>query len=424
MVVRIVDRYPAFAVAAFVAVVALFGHRAIERLNVPGTPDTTHWAMQDFRDAVYWPVVAFLEGINPYDTPRYRAAYPVGAEFPWYSPSTLLVHLPFGLLSFRAAEGAYFTLCVVLVLVLAFLVLRICGIEARAGRLFALATMIQLSRPGYSNLLAGQVTLQVALGCLVALHWAKSRPWVAGLGLALASLKPTYGVPLALLMLCRRDFRAVAVGTAVGGIGAMIAAAVLVVESGGPAEFFQALARSYASFQADPAASPLTGTMRWDALATTARIIGWNPGPAAAIAVFFAVCAVCGLAVARCSRAGRSCRGDDLSSTIASLAILVSVYHMAYDALLLALPLVTVAAGSREPWRGLRTSARLAIFAAMSIPCVNYLATYEVLQRMHAEQGQTLWIAVTAVNGLGVLAALAACLWLAVRGTRHPMHLI
>jgi hypothetical protein len=365
------DRCPCVGIAVFAGVVGLFGFRAVELVNVPGWPDPRHWAMQDFRDAVYYPVVAFVEGVNPYDTPRYRAAYPVGAEFPPYSPLALLVHLPFGLLPYTAAEAVYFAWCVAMMVLLAYVVLRFCGLGVTTGRVFALAALVQLTRPGYANLLVGQVTLHVVLGSLVALHFAKCRPWIAGLGLGLATLKPTFGVPLGLLMLCRRNVRAVAWGTAFGAVGAMVAGAILAGRCGGLSAVLAAIPQSYSAFALDSAASPVTGTMRCDAMAVLARLLSWDPGPGAQLGVAVVLWAVCGAALARLSRGG-GCRGDDLSGAIVSLAVLVSVYHLAYDALLLALPLVAVAAARCEPWSAVPTRLRAVLVAAVALPCLNY----------------------------------------------------
>ena len=55
----------------------------------------------DFRDAVYYPVVALTDGVNPYDPARYYLSYPVGQEFPLYSP----VHLRGARAARRARSG-------------------------------------------------------------------------------------------------------------------------------------------------------------------------------------------------------------------------------------------------------------------------------------------------------------------------------
>src|SRR5437660_1423304 len=98
----------AMAAAAFAVAIALAAYRAASLLNIPGQPkDDTRWALGDFRDAIYYPVVAFLHGDNPYDRP-YAEKYPVyGVQAP-YSPFALIVHAPLGLLPYEVAEWVYF----------------------------------------------------------------------------------------------------------------------------------------------------------------------------------------------------------------------------------------------------------------------------------------------------------------------------
>src|SRR5262245_26744521 len=73
-------RRDVLAAGAFLVVAALLLVRALTLLNVPGHPTHHGWALQDFRDAIYYPVVAFLAGHNPYDVQGYFAHYPVGQE--------------------------------------------------------------------------------------------------------------------------------------------------------------------------------------------------------------------------------------------------------------------------------------------------------------------------------------------------------
>src|SRR5262249_26430170 len=66
------------AAGALLVVLGILVHRAVPRINVPGKIDPARWVLQDFRDAVYYPVVAFLDGRNPYDQTAQAEAYPVG----------------------------------------------------------------------------------------------------------------------------------------------------------------------------------------------------------------------------------------------------------------------------------------------------------------------------------------------------------
>src|SRR5262249_16358539 len=89
----------------------------------------TTWFMDDFFGAVYYPVVAFLSGENPYDTERFLALYPVGPPFPLYLPAALLVHLPLGLLQAQTASIAYFVLNIALMFLLGFVCLSLYKIK-------------------------------------------------------------------------------------------------------------------------------------------------------------------------------------------------------------------------------------------------------------------------------------------------------
>ena len=65
------------ASAAFLLAIALTAWRTASLLNDPAEPrNDARWALGDFRDAVYYPSRAFLNGDNPYG-PAYTEAYPV-----------------------------------------------------------------------------------------------------------------------------------------------------------------------------------------------------------------------------------------------------------------------------------------------------------------------------------------------------------
>jgi hypothetical protein len=393
---------------AFATVVAALGYRAWSLLNVPGHPDGAHWTLQDFRDAIYYPARAFLEGGNPYDHAAYLRAHPVGQVFAPYAPAVLLLYLPFALLPFAAAEALYFGLTVALTVVLARLALALNGVGAGLVPTLALATALLASRPGQQNLLLGQCTAHVAIGCMLALRFAGERPWLGGLGLALALLKPHFGVPLAALLLCRRDVRAVAVGVGAVALASALPLAVLVVRAGGVGAFAQTIVANVSSLDANPTGHVLSGWARLDAPYLAARLLGRAPGAGAELAIGAGVLGLGGLALRRLAARGVP-PAHPLATGVASLAVLLSVYHQAYDALLLALPLVGLCVAP-APGRGARTL--LAVLLA--VPAVNYLATWSAIGALGIA-GEA-WRLVTAVNGAALATAFAASLVLVFRG--------
>jgi hypothetical protein len=149
--------------------------------------------MLDFDSGAYYPVRAFLAGENPYDRQRFLSLYPVSDGFPPYPPFTLLFHLPFALLPHAAAATAYAIFTVALTLLLARMVLQNTQGFATTTGVFLLAGVLLLTRPGHWNLVLGQRAALLAVGCFIALFEARRRPWLSGFGLALATLKPTWG---------------------------------------------------------------------------------------------------------------------------------------------------------------------------------------------------------------------------------------
>jgi hypothetical protein len=404
----------ALAAVAFVVVAAALSHRALSLLNVPGRPDAEHWALQDFRDAIYYPVVAFLDGRNPYEHTTYRQAYPVGQTFAPYAPAVLLVYLPFGLLPFESAELVYFVLTLGLTVLLAHVCLRLCGLAGTAAATLAVAALVLTSRPGHQNLLLGQCTVQVVLGAYAAMALATRRPWLGGLGLALCLLKPHFGVPLALLMLCRGEGRAVAVGAGLVALASAPPLVVLVARAGGVGAFAASILANLGALDDNPTGNALSGWARVDAGYLLSHALGRAPGAGVELGVTLAVLAVAGLALRRVARDG--VRDRWWSATLASLAVLLCIYHQAYDVLLLAFPLTAlVAAPAATPFAG-RPGLRWLLVGLLALPAVNYLATWSVIGRLGISGGT--WLLVTSLNAAALAAAFALLLLVPLKEDR------
>ena len=84
--VRVVGAMVAFASVATWLTVTTWHGLSNSRLDVG--------LHTDFRDAIFYPVVALRDGVNPYNADSYFVHYPVGQEFPLYTPIHLLLHAP------------------------------------------------------------------------------------------------------------------------------------------------------------------------------------------------------------------------------------------------------------------------------------------------------------------------------------------
>jgi len=397
------------AAAAFLVLACALSYRAVALRAVDGSAS---WVLGDFRNAVYYPVVAWLDGHNPYDVAHQLAAYPATTKFPLYSPLTLLIHLPFGLLPVHAAEVLYYAVALVLVPVLALVVLEACGVARTPARVFGLAALILASRPGHQNLLLGQVTLQVTIGSYLALRYAHDRPSVAGLGLAVSTLKPTFGAPLAFLMLCRGAWRATTIGMALGGLLASAVALSLVHAAGSVASLVDSVRGSWDVSMVSSSAHPALSVSRIDAVALVARLLGRSPGTAATLGIAVGLLGVGGLGIRRLARQGNA--EGDLGIALICLSVLTCTYHQSYDLLLLTLPLTMLAVGT--PSLDVSPPMRWTLCTLLGLPAANYLATEGVVARLGLTGGW--WNAVTSVNGAAMLAAFALCTRAALRANR------
>lgn len=404
---RRLPRFPVVMGLVFVTAVMLLSARTFTKLNVPGSPDDEYWAFADFRDAIYYPVVSFLDGNNPYDAGAYARDYPVGNKFRLYSPLTLLVHLPLGFLPFELAEFVYYLLTVALTLALARLTLSACRAPTTTPYVLGVASCMMLSRPGHWNLLLGQYTVPLVIATYVALRNARTRPALAGIGLAFATIKPTYGAPLAILMLCGRDVRAVLIGLGVAGAGAAIAGGLIVHAAGGMGALVESLLRNYEVFETDGNVNPISSPFRPDVPALIGRLLGGQLSLPAEVLVSIAVLGVGAFCVRRLAH-----RDDDrsrlLSDGAACLAIVLAVYHQSYDLLLAALPLTALAIGPAG--RTLSPGLRGALLLLLGLPWLNYVATGTAIEALRIEGGW--WLLMASFNGVAMLTALvlfAAC---------------
>jgi len=409
---------PTLLVVAFMVVAAALALRAAALRDPVGHPDAVYWAFQDFRDAVYYPVVAWRAGDNPYDVSAYRSRYPVGDLFPLFTPTTLILHSPIGALPYRVAEGVYFALNVGLTLVLAALSLAIAGRRPRLSTTFGIGVLILLSRPGHWNLMLGQPTLIIVLGVVLALGCGRTRPFTAGLGLALAFVKPNFGMPLALLLVAMDDVGAALVGVAVTGVIGLAVSAQLAAAAGGIGPFVATLRDNATRFDAGHGVDPVTSPFRVDLPALLARCLDAAPGPAVDLVIALVVLALAAVAVRRAIRA------DDrvLALGVAVLAMLVSTYHLSYDLLLL-VPVVValVVDGGGPSWRAWPRLRTAALAACAALAC-NYLSTERVLSRLQPAGSLRLVILASSPVLLGMLWAVYTTVAMQAPSARDPEH--
>jgi hypothetical protein len=407
-------RRAALAALVFALAVAAVAGRTLANLNVAGRPEIPRFGMQDFRDGIYYPVVALLDGHNPYDVLDYTGRYPVGQKFPLFSPMTLLVYLPFAFLPQDLAAVLFLLLNLALTLVLAALLLTSSGVERTAPGVLGLATVVVLSHPGQMGLFIGQGVIYFAIGLVLAFTCARGRPWLAGAGLALTCLKPTVGVPAALLLALRGDRYPLTLGIGLASALALAVVPFLVAAAGGVGPFVASLVDNYGRWGHDAAIKVTESVHRVDAFLLVGRALG-RPLTAAEDALVVAVVfALAAWAVRRAVRVEDAERRP-LSTSVMVTAILIGSYHQAYDAVFLSLPVVLAASGAWGRSEGARVG-RVLLLVGAGVIALNYLSTHALIGGLGLT-GST-WTAVTSANALAMLAAFLGCLTAALGAGR------
>jgi hypothetical protein len=376
------------------------------------------WFLEDFRLAVYYPTQAYWHGVNPYNSAAYLARYPVEVPFMTYAPATFLVYLPFGFLQLSPASAWYFGLTLILTFVLAAVALRASGYALNGTILLTAAGIILLSRPGQWNLLLGQVTLPVVLGVYAAVLLARRSPAMAGAGIVLSLLKPTFGVPLLPLLLASGAKRAVLWGLGLAFLVNAPLLGVLAAREGGIAAFVATLRQTQAAFAAYPGNDPLKNVWRADLPALITQIRGAPLGTGLSLVLAATVIGVAcwGLIRVR-SREDETYR---LTLGLIACAVLLVVYHKAYDFLLLTLPAVAQVQAFR------RTGADRTVLVLETVLLIilgwNYLASESALTALPFGPGARLLV--VSANTLALLGLLGLYLYESVRApaikSRYP----
>ena len=399
------------AIVAFAGVATWLTHSAWE--NITSSRQDVGF-QTDFRDAVYYPVVALTEGVNPYNPTDYYRTYPVGQEFPLYSPMHLVLHLPLAAVSLRLARATYFGLNLALVLVLAGFSLRLARYRVDPTTVFGLGTLLLLSGAGRVDLRNGEPTLLIVLACYLALAARPEQVGRGAVGVAVALAKPTFGIPLALVALCCRRIRATLIG-----IGAAVAVSIAVViplaqSAGGLGPFIDAL-RDDLDVTSRSFQSRIGSPLRLDGANALARATGLRPSEAVAGAFGLALLAVGMVAIWHLHRRHPDGDRDELMITLSCLVILVPLFRVGYDMLLLSWPILLLA--RRRPrdaiWPG---RLRILLLVLLLVPVVDPLGWSFVGSILGHGVASNL-LGPTAL-GLCLLAAFVICCLLAFRPVR------
>ncbi|WP_410671564.1 glycosyltransferase 87 family protein [Amycolatopsis sp. cmx-4-68] len=380
------------------------------QVPLPTPADLAEERLQDFRDALYFPIREFLAGGNPYDPAAMFAHWPVRQDFNLYQPYHLLLHAPFALPGYRAGAVAFTVFSLLLLVLLAALTAH----AVRRHVPFAVTTavvaaLLVTSQVGKAQLYVGQINPLVAVGAAGALLARRDRPGWAAVALALAWLKPQYGFPLAVLLFARGSRRVALTGTALAAAASLPVVVLLVVRGGGIGPFLDVVVANLTHARGtDYGAVDSVTAQRIDVAAVLFRVTGWAPGGGELVAL----AGVLGTSVLLARRLDRAA-ASPLADLLTGLAVVVCVVHQPGDVLFAVPAMAAVAVlwwrHRAEPgWR----AAGLAVLAA-AVPFAHlYTVDSFVLSAFGSRASVT-------VDGVAAVVAWGLAVFAAVRLTRE-----
>ncbi len=388
--------------------IALSGqsYRLFTRVHVPGINDSQNQGFVDFDNAIYFPVICFLQGGNPYSR-QYANEHPDGRSFPLFPTHSLIVHAPIGLFSINVARYVYFGFELVVFGSLLCWILSSVDVPVGLRTISILGSFVVLTVPFYSQLYLGQLTFQLVLASLVALHFSRNRPWLAGFALAIAACKPQFAIPIALLLLCRKDWKTVLIG---GVIASVVSSIGILVICGnfGLANFFAELKANYLSLDSHPdVGTAIENYRRIDIYPLLARMSFVELPVWCKFAVPLTCLGLGGLAVFVIRKFPSL---DSFSNLIICLTALGCIYHSIYDGLLLILPLVSIWLGRPKIWRKLPSLFRWSMFGILLSLVWNVFHLVRV-QELFVGGGSAdfRWRVATSLSSVAILVGLALC---------------
>ncbi len=441
--------------AVFILVLAVLTLRLAAHRPTGDQVDPGQWALASFRDVVYYPARALGDGVNPYDSirddapDRYMNRYPVADHLPLYSPLLLFLYAPLAGLPVNAAMICFAALNVAMLVALSWYTVRIMPWPPRLGNVFGIATLVLLSQPGRAVFNSGQIAPLLALAMLAALNWGRERPRASALAGGLATLKPTVGVPLALLMFANRQFRSGLGALLTGGLAFAAGLIVVFAMSGdlswsgvrgivqGNVEYFQrdistaAVTRAYETEAADPTARATARSFRIDTGAAVEYIVGGQLPTWLSLTLAIMILLPTMIVMWVVGGEPRAIAADTPSSATMIVATFICYYHGVYDILILVVPLAACLTSRQAAWQAISRRSRWILAGLLTVPFVNVFWTegwWRVVERLlgaavvESELAETWHAGAAAADGIALTVAWLLLLWM-IWTARRPQVL-
>ena len=375
--------------------------------------------MSDFY-TVYTYSKAFGDGVNPYSSEvMEHPDYIVPRNAAPFSPFAFLIYLPLTLLSLKFASVTFFVINWILFGVLALCCISMSRIKFDWVLWIWVFGFLVFSRPGHMTLFTGYFTVMLAIGTVVALHFSKSRPLLSGAGFLFAAVKPTYAIPLTLLMLARRDFKATMIGVFLTTVFAIGCFAWLSSHSDF-GSVISGIQSGQEAFHNDKTEEPINTWTRIDTAAIVAKVMHRVPSSVEYLVVMLVLLVIPCLAIWRASiqeveRNGVEKGAGSLTAVIVVLALLVTIYHHSYDCLITSVAMVSLLLQGSQLKTSIPRFASIGIGVLLMVPMGNYASTRAFRDKLGFDQLDSAWQFTTMSNGICLAFALLVVIFFVLK---------
>ena len=223
-------------------------------------------------------------------------------------------------------------------------------------------------------------------------------------------------------MIARGNWRAILIGAAFSIAAAAASMGWLAYHEGGgdissgATILIEQIAQTQEVHRGMDDESPVFSWTRLDLFAVIAKWTGSDPGDLPHVLVMFLIL---GLPMWILWKRHRHEVDDGITGATGGLmmtALLVSLYHQSYDALLLVPPIVGIVCCSSPQWHQTSIRVRWILALLLACPLLNYLSTRMFLLRL--DLSETITKLLTSANGVSLALALMVLCWVMVSRLR------
>ena len=405
------------ALFLLLGIVFAFG-RAYTKYSLPTADfDWSARGMSDFH-SMYTYAKAFRRGLSPYESHDTEELVMSRPSAP-FSPLIFFIMWPLSMLPIHLADVL---LCMANLAMIGWIARQVfiyAGVKVNRGWWLAVFGFLIISRAGHITLFTGYFTLLLVIGTLMAFEYGKKSPWLSGIGILLASVKPTYFLPLLIILVFRRNYKAAAIGLLFSCAVVFAGLSWLALDSS-YSNVLATIEHGHDAFRDDPTEFPINTWTRIDLVGMFAKAIDWNPSKFVYLIAMVALLIPPGLVIRKIALTENNPSATGLSAFIGILALLVAIYHHSYDCLLFTVPWLAMVFFGRQTLSYVPRWQQITIGLLLLVPMINYVATLAGRNFLKLEQYGFAWQSITMVNGVCLTLSLLILMYSAVRSTAPP----